>query len=106
MSENWVLREDEAVELLALLLTSARIQMDEPTHYGPLRLLTASERLSAMILERASDKTRDFLQENIERIPEMHMSMSDVEVYIAGLDDRCRAVAACLLRHSALAEGE
>lgn len=106
MSENWVLREDEAVELLALLLTSARIQMDEPAHYGPLRLLTASERLSAMILERASDKSRDFLQENMERIPEMHMNMSDVEAYTASLDERCRAAAACLLRHSALAEGE
>lgn len=106
MSENWVLQEDEAVELLALLITSARIQMDEPAHYGPLRLLTATERLSAMILERASDKTRDFLHENIERIPEMHMQMSDIEAYTASLDERCRAVAACLLRHSALAEDE
>ena len=106
MAANWVLKEDEAVELLALLITSARIQMDEPVEYGPLRLLTATERLSGLILERSSDKTRDFLQENIERIPEMHMIMSDIEAYTAGLDERCRAVAACLMRHSALAEGE
>lgn len=106
MAANWVLKEDEAVELLALLITSARIQMDEPAEYGPLRLLTATERLSGLMLERSSDKTRGFLQENIERIPEMHMIMSDVEAYAAGLDERCRAVAACLLRHSALAEGE
>ncbi|MCY4060834.1 MAG: DUF6092 family protein [Chloroflexi bacterium] len=106
MSENWVLKEDEAVELLALLITSARIQIDEPAHYGPLRLLTATERLSGMMLERASDKSRAFLQENIERIPEMRMAMSDVESYAAGLDEHCRAVAACLLRHSAQAEGE
>lgn len=106
MAANWVLKEDEAVELLALLITSARIQMDEPAEYGPLRLLTATERLSGLMLERSSDKTRGFLQENIERIPEMHMIMSDVEAYTAGLDERCRAVAACLLRHSALAEGE
>lgn len=104
MAENWVLQEDEAVELLALLITSARIQMDEPAQYGPLRLLTATERLSGMILERASEKSRDFLRENIERIPDMHMAMSDVETYTASLDERCRAVAACLLRHSALAE--
>ena len=38
MSDNWVLKEGEAVELLALLITSARIQMEEPAHYGPLRL--------------------------------------------------------------------
>ena len=106
MAENWVLKEDEAVELLALLITSARIQMDEPAEYGPLRLLTATERLSGMMLERASDKSRAFLQDNVERIPEMHMIMSDVEAYTTGLDERCRAVAACLLRHSALAEGE
>ena len=106
MAANWVLKEDEAVELLALLITSARIQMDEPLEYGPLRLLTATERLSGLMLERSSAKTRDFLQENIERIPELHMIMPDVEAYTAGLDERCRAVAACLLRHSALAEGE
>ena len=104
MSENWVLKEDEAVELLALLITSARIQMEEPAHYGPLRLLTAAERLSGMILERASEKSRGFLQENVERIPEMHMAMSNVDAYGASLDERCRAVAACLLRHSSLSE--
>ncbi len=106
MAENWVLKEDEAVELLALLITSARIQMDEPAQYGPLRLLTATERLSGMMLERASDKSRDFLQENLERIPAMHMNMSDIEAYTESLDERCRAVAACLLRHSALAGDE
>ena len=104
MSENWVLKEDEAVELLALLISSARTQMDEPAHYGPLRLLTATERLSDMILERASAKSREFLQGNIERIPEMHMLMSDVETYTAGLDALCHDVAECLLRHSALEE--
>ena len=69
MSENWVLKEDEAVELLALLITSARTQMDEPAHYAPMRLLTATERLSGMMLERASAKSREFLQVNVERIP-------------------------------------
>ena len=42
---------------------------------------------------------------NIERIPAMHMRMSDVDAYTEGLDALCRAVAACLLRHSSL-EGE
>ena len=104
MDENWVLKEHEAIELLALLITSARIQMDEPAQYGPLRLLTATERLSSAILERASDKSREFLQDNIERIPEMHMQMSDIEAYTANLDELCRQVADCLLRHSSLSE--
>ncbi len=102
MSENWVLKEEEAVELLSLLIISARTQLDEPAHYGPLRLLTATERLSAMILDRASDKSRAFLQESIDRIPDMHMAMSDVETYTDGLDHLCRNVAECLLRHSNL----
>ncbi len=100
MSDNWVLTEAEAVELLALLVTSARTQMDEPAHYGPLRLLTATERLSAMMLERSSEKSKSFLQEVINRIPEMRMAMSDVDTYTDGLDHLCRAVAECLLRHS------
>lgn len=104
MSDNWVLKEDEAVELLALLITSARIQLDEPAHYGPLRLLTATERLSGMILERASQKSREFLQGNVDSIPELHMRMSDVEAYADGLDGLCRDVAECLLRYSALEE--
>ncbi len=102
MSENWVLTEAEGVELLALLITSARTQMDEPAHYGPLRLLTATEGLSAMMLERSSDKSRAFLQDALNRIPAMHMAMSDVESYTASLDHLARAVASCLLRHSQL----
>ena len=102
MSEKWVLTEDEAVELLALLITSARTQMDEPADYGPMRLLTATERLSAMMLERASDKSRGFLQDAIDRIPDMRMTMTDIEAYTNGLDHLCRQVAACLLRHSVL----
>ena len=102
MSENWVLTEAEAIELLALLIASARIQLEEPAHYGPLRLLTATQRLSAMMLERSSDKSRAFLQDAIQRIPAMHMAMSDVESYAASLDELNRAVAKCLLRHSLL----
>lgn len=104
MGSNWVLKEDEAIELLALLITSARIQMDEPAHYGPLRLLAAAEVLSSLIEARCSPKSRGFLKDNIERIPEMHMLMSDVETYTEGLDALCRDVAECLLRHSALAD--
>jgi hypothetical protein len=106
MSEKLVLTEAEAIELLALLITSARIQLDEPAHYGPLRLLTATERLSAMIIERSSDKSTSFLQKAIDEIPDMHMSMSDVENYTASLDDLSREVARCLLRHSNLKDGK
>jgi Family of unknown function (DUF6092) len=37
-----VLTEDEALELLAFLVTAARTQLDEAAEYGSLRLLTAA----------------------------------------------------------------
>ena len=100
--DDWVLKEAEAIELLALLISSARIQLDEPAHYAPMRLLTAAERLSDAIVERSSGQSRQFLQDNIERIPEMRMTMADTDRYKADLDGLCRAVAECLLRHSSL----
>jgi hypothetical protein len=105
MADKLVLTEAEAVEILALLITSARTQMDEPAHYGPLRLLTATERLSGMVIERSSDKSKSFLQDAIDKIPDMHMSMSDVENYTASLDDLSREVAKCLLLHSDIKDG-
>ena len=106
MSENWVLKEEEAIELLALLISSARIQLDEPARYAPMRMLTATERLSSIILERSSDKSREFLQDSIERIPDMRMEMSDLPAYTEGLEALCRSVAECLLRHSQAKEGD
>jgi uncharacterized protein DUF6092 len=61
MSENFVLTEDEALELLAFLVTAARTQMDEPHEYGPLRLLTAANRLGDFIMQRASPETQQLL---------------------------------------------
>lgn len=37
-----VLTEDEALELVAFLVTAARTQLDEASEYGSLRLLTAA----------------------------------------------------------------
>jgi hypothetical protein len=46
MASAMVLTEDEALELLAFLITAARTQLDEAAAYGPLRLLTAAGRLA------------------------------------------------------------
>ena len=100
MGEKLVLTESEALELLALLITSARIQLDEPAHYGPLRLLTATERLCAMMQPRSSAESQAFLADAIERIPTLHMTMSDVERYTEGIDHLCRAVAQRLVDDS------
>ena len=81
-----VLTEEEAVELLALLVTSARIQVDEQARYGPLRLLTTAERLSGFIRDRASAQAQPMLEVLLSEIPEMAMYMSDNERYTAALE--------------------
>ncbi len=50
----WVLDEDEALELLAYLVTAARTQVDEAAEYGPLRLLTAAHRLGERVAHLAA----------------------------------------------------
>ncbi len=106
MAEKWVLNEDEAMELLTLLIVSARIQLDEPAQYGPLRLLTAADRLSGFIKARASKETRPLLTQMTEEIPQLHMQMSDVEGYTAALDNLCKAVAGQLVERYGLAEAQ
>ena len=100
MSEMCVLTEEEAIELLALLITSARTQLDEPAMYGPLRLLTATERLSGFIQERASKEAQPVLKNLVENIPEMHMRMTDDDWYRERLDGLCKDIAGLLVQKS------
>src|SRR5438034_6922766 len=58
MAARMVLSEDEAVELVAFLVTAARTQVDEAAEYGSLRLLTAAGRLGELMAERVSPETR------------------------------------------------
>lgn len=100
-----MLSEDEAIELLAFLVTSARIQVDEPAHYGCIRLLTAAERLSDFIIDRASPQARPVLETTRREVPQMHGRLSDLEDYVTRLDALCRAVAEHLVERNGLAEG-
>ena len=61
MSGDWVLDEDDALELLAYLITAARTQVDEAAEYGPMRLLIAAHRLGEMMVPRSSDATDAFV---------------------------------------------
>ena len=100
MAGQLVLTEEEAVELLALMITSARIQIDEPARYGPLRLLTAAERLSSFIKHRASAEAQTTLATLTSEIPNMAMYMSDEERYVGALDNLCRVIAQLLVDQS------
>lgn len=93
MNETLVLSEAEAVELLALLVTSSRTQIDEPARYAPLRLLTTAERLAQYIKGRASPGAQPMLDALLTDIPQMRYYLSDEERYLAALDGLCRAVA-------------
>ena len=49
MAGRMVLSEEDALELLAFLVTAARTQVDEAAEYGSLRLLTAAGRVAGLI---------------------------------------------------------
>jgi hypothetical protein len=99
MAATMVLTEDEALELVAFLITAARTQLDEAADYGPLRLLTAASRLSDFVIERVSPETRALLVGTLRQIPDMAVRTADPAGYTAALDAVCRAVAAHLVAH-------
>jgi Family of unknown function (DUF6092) len=94
---GWVLAEDEALELLAYLVTAARTQVDEAAEYGPLRLLTAAHRLGQAIAPRSSDATAAFVRSSLYLMPELAVPRAGREEYVARLDELCRSLAAHLV---------
>jgi uncharacterized protein DUF6092 len=94
-----VLDEDEAVELLAYLVTAARTQVDEAAEYGPLRLLSAARRLGSAIAPRATTATADFVSGPLAAVPELAVPRDGRAQYVAGLDELCRALAGYLAEH-------
>src|SRR4051794_16372283 len=77
----WVLDEDEALDLLAYLVTAARTQVDEAAEYGPLRLLTAARRLAERIAPRSSDATAAFVAGPLQQMPELAVPRDKREEY-------------------------
>jgi hypothetical protein len=89
-----VLTEDEAVELLAYLVTAARTQLDEAAEYGPLRLLTAARRLGEMIAPRSSQPLRELVTGPLQELGPVPLSEDDDRgEFAAQLDATCVAVA-------------
>jgi hypothetical protein len=92
MPPTWVLDEDDALELLAFLITAARTQVDEAAEYGPMRLLTAAHRLAESIGSRTSKETSTLLAGPLRRIPVLAVPRTDRKSYVERLDDLCRAL--------------
>jgi uncharacterized protein DUF6092 len=102
MPPTCILDEDDALELLALLVTSARTQVDEAAEYGPMRLLAAAHRLGELIGARASAETASAVSTALARMPPLAVPRYDGggrDDYVARLDDLCRALAAHLVVH-------
>jgi hypothetical protein len=99
MTSAMVLTEDEALELLAFLVTAARTQLEEAAEYGPLRMLTAAGRLADFIAERASPGTRGLLAGPLKELPDAALRSVDPTKYTAQLDVVCRAVGEHLVSH-------
>jgi len=96
---KWVLTEDEALELLAFLLTAARTQVDEAAEYGPMRLVMAADRLREAIAARVSAPTRAFLSDSLGDVA-LLATPAATPTYAQQLDAVCAGLAAHLLARS------
>ena len=103
-SKTWVLTEEEGLELLAFMFSSARIQLDEPCQYASMRLLNGAEKVRDFIRERVSPDTRRLLDGTDEMTAHAQMHTADREDYTETLDKLCRYFAHYLVKKSGLDE--
>jgi hypothetical protein len=96
MSTDGVLSERAAVEVLAYLVSAARTQIDEAAEYGPLRLLTAAQRLGEHMTADPSPPVRDLLMA-LRTMAPTSTPTADRVGYTRQVDALCVAVADCLL---------
>ena len=93
MESPWVLDEDDALDLLAFLVTSARTQVDEAREYGPMRLLMAAHRVADAMGPRSSPATQSLIGQDLPRMPVVALPRGDgAEDYVTRLDALCAAV--------------
>lgn len=109
--ETGVLSEDDAVELLAYLVSAARTQVDEAAEYAPLRLLTAAGRLltaagrlAEMIEPNASVDLRPLLSDIRAQVSETAVQAGDPERYTEHIDGLCERTAQYLVMSQNLDE--
>ena len=67
--EKVTINENEAIELMAYILTSSEGLMEEPPHYAILRMISIADRLAGMWAPRASGDLAKFLDDLNKRMP-------------------------------------
>ncbi|MCY3718564.1 MAG: DUF6092 family protein [Anaerolineaceae bacterium] len=103
--EKKLLTEDQVVELTALFLSCSLLLLREPALYGPLRQLTAAERLAAMVIDDVSPEVRTLLEVALERIPVSHTVTGRRDQYKAIVVELNEALGDCLAARAGLTTG-
>ena len=94
MNQNLVLSEEDAFELLAFLITSARGCINEPETYGTFRLIDAASRMIGFVLESGQAEDAEFLRGLKDEIDQRKLwLMTDEEAYFQFLRDVTRKIA-------------
>ena len=97
-----ILSENEVVELFVYFLTTARVQIDDPNHYGPMRLLFAAEKLRDFVAGRISPSLQKLFEDTKPVINRAHIVVNDTEKFTAELDHLSTVVAEYLVEVSGL----
>jgi hypothetical protein len=104
MEQRMMVTEDDVFELLAFLVTSARLCVDEPKLYGTFRLVDAASRLIGFVLESDRLEDKQPLQQLKDEIDEKKFLLTtDQEGYAEFLDDLTRKVARELKERASVA---
>ncbi len=77
--------EDEILDLIAYLLTSARGLLDEPAAYGPFRLLEGASRLCAVLIKAGHAEALGGLKKKIDE--RKFVLMTDEKAFAELLDE-------------------
>ncbi len=99
MNDQCAVMWEEALELLSLLVTSARGLVAEPKEYGPRRLLAAATKLTQFMLPRADAHSRVYLlelEECAERVP----TLASQGLLTEALDAACELTGRELVRQA------
>ena len=100
--DHATLSEDEIVELFVYFLTTARVQIDDPNHYGPMRLLFAAEKLRDFVAGRTSPALQKLFEDTEPIINSAHIVVNDTEKFTGELDHLSAIVAEYLVKVSGL----
>ena len=99
-----MLTEDEVFELLAFLVSSARLCVDEPKLYGTFRLVDAASRLLGFVLQSDQVQDKRSVQQLKDEIDEKKFLMTTYqEGYAKFLDDLTSKVARELKKRASAA---